>query len=540
MPLSERVTLAAQVAETVAAAHSVGILHNDLKPSNILVAHRSLGVDAATGGPESSAWEVKVVDFGVASLSDPERLAQFDITHHGAFDADTQGDPKNSPFGTAMYLAPELVAGTLPTVRADVYALGVILYQLACGDFLEPPSPGWETRVPDPLLRQDIAESANIDPDLRLSSAGELALRLRTLDARREEQKQHEEAVAAAQRLEQTLAAARVRRPWIIAAALALMVGLCVSLWFYRSAVRDRDIANAQSRTLSAMNSFLTQDLLAQGNPYSDASAKHADPKETLAAAITRVLPLIDQRFRDSPEGAGSLHAEVAAGLVNRADFSTAEAQYELAAKSFRAAQGPLSQKAIIAELRRDEILLAKRTPQTISKAQVDFEKQEQLIARVKDPSPELQAWQALTQAGLLGLGSHPEKAVPVLTDAVRRAEGTPGFERTLLLSLKLRFSLVYMELQQWNNVERVNRDVIGYLTSLNGPESPTLFQPQLFLEEALNNEGKYQETIALGRSNYARFSKVLGPSNLLTLSSLEVLAEAGRQSGRLRERDQR
>ena len=84
-----------------------------------------------------------------------------------------------------MYLAPEVLAGQSPSAAADVYALGVMLYQLMVGDFRKPLAPGWEAEIKDPLLREDIADAACGDPAKRLNSAADLVERLLTLDERR-------------------------------------------------------------------------------------------------------------------------------------------------------------------------------------------------------------------------------------------------------------------------------------------------------------------------------------------------------------------
>src|SRR5580698_1651584 len=167
-----RLRLLIDVAQAVAAAHDIGVLHKDLKPANILV------VPGSHGG-----WQVKLADFGSASLFEPSRLHALGITNLGF--TQTAGLENDSLTGTLMYLAPEVLAGQSPSAGADVYALGVMLYQLAIADFRKPLAPGWEADVNDPLLREDIADAACGDPAKRLNSAANLVERLLTLDQRR-------------------------------------------------------------------------------------------------------------------------------------------------------------------------------------------------------------------------------------------------------------------------------------------------------------------------------------------------------------------
>ena len=98
----------------------------------------------------------------------------------------TQTQAISSNSGTPLYLAPEVAAGQSATIRSDVYALGVTLYQFLVGDFSRPLAPGWEQDIDDALLRQDIADAANGDPARRLDSATALAERIRSLATRHE------------------------------------------------------------------------------------------------------------------------------------------------------------------------------------------------------------------------------------------------------------------------------------------------------------------------------------------------------------------
>ncbi len=208
--LSTRIALIADVAKAVAAAHEAGVLHKDLKPANILVESNADGT-----------YQVKVADFGSASLVEPARLHALGITNLGL--TQTIGPQLSSLTGTMMYLAPEVLSGQPPKAAADVYSLGVMLYQTVVGDFRRPLAPGWEAAVDDPLLREDIADAACGDPARRLKSAAELGERLINLDSRRAEREQESEAEKRRQLAERKRAKVRARIPWVLLAAVLVL-----------------------------------------------------------------------------------------------------------------------------------------------------------------------------------------------------------------------------------------------------------------------------------------------------------------------------
>ena len=125
------------------------------------------------------------------------------------------------------------MSGNPPTALADVYALGVILYQTVIGDFSKPLSLGWEDNVEDPLLREDIAAAAGGDPARRLKTADDLAERLRSLEERRAERNRLEQEQLRKQLDQRRRADARARRPWIAIATIAALV-LAAVLYLHR------------------------------------------------------------------------------------------------------------------------------------------------------------------------------------------------------------------------------------------------------------------------------------------------------------------
>jgi serine/threonine-protein kinase len=107
-PLGEArvVGIVAQVLSALAAAHAAGIVHRDLKPANVMVE------------PTAEGDRVKVLDFGIATQGEGDLEAR--LTAHGAV------------FGTPAYMSPEQVRGDPLDARSDLYAVGVVLFELLC------------------------------------------------------------------------------------------------------------------------------------------------------------------------------------------------------------------------------------------------------------------------------------------------------------------------------------------------------------------------------------------------------------------------
>lgn len=100
----ESVKIILQVLEGLGAAHDLGIMHRDLKPGNIMITQRGF---------------VKLMDFGIARLENTERMTR-----------------QNSVIGTLDYLSPELIKGAAPSKASDLYAVGVMLYEMLSGQTL--------------------------------------------------------------------------------------------------------------------------------------------------------------------------------------------------------------------------------------------------------------------------------------------------------------------------------------------------------------------------------------------------------------------
>jgi serine/threonine protein kinase len=214
VPLEEALVIAKQIADALEAAHEKGIVHRDLKPANIKIK------------PDGT---VKVLDFGLAKMADPP---------------ESSGRPEHSPtltldaatrvgvvLGTAAYMPPEQARGKSVDRRADIWAFGVVLYEMLTGQRLfdgetvsdtlievATKEPDWD-RIPavpgknvQRLLRRCLAK----EPKRRLRDIGEAWF---LLEDTGEQPRVQPTAVPAAPR--------RRRLPWIVAtAATAAAIGL--------------------------------------------------------------------------------------------------------------------------------------------------------------------------------------------------------------------------------------------------------------------------------------------------------------------------
>ncbi len=116
-PWAHVCAIGARIADALCAAHSMGIVHRDLKPENVLL-------EARHGGPPIA----KVLDFGIASRPQGGSAARGRERAEAA-----RCDPGRKSAGTPGYMAPEQAMGGALDERADLYALGVILWEMLAG-----------------------------------------------------------------------------------------------------------------------------------------------------------------------------------------------------------------------------------------------------------------------------------------------------------------------------------------------------------------------------------------------------------------------
>jgi Tol biopolymer transport system component/predicted Ser/Thr protein kinase len=190
LPMAEVLRYGAQIAEALAAAHHKGIVHRDLKPGNIMLAKSG----------------VKVLDFGLAKSQSDDTLTAIDAV-----------------MGTPAYMAPEQRDGKPCDGGADIYALGIVIYEMATG---RRPQPGEQCDLLPEKLAHAVRRCLAQDPEERWQSARDLKTEIEW---------------AAEDTRGETPALSRGRngRPWLIPTAVAIMVLLALALVYLRKPAAD-------------------------------------------------------------------------------------------------------------------------------------------------------------------------------------------------------------------------------------------------------------------------------------------------------------
>jgi len=234
LPLQEALDIGRQIAEGLQAAHSKGIVHRDIKPGNVLIT------------PDG---RVKILDFGLALLTERSKLTQVDTT-----------------VGTVSYMSPEQTLGSGTDHRTDIWALGVVLYEVVTGQqpfkgdydkavmysiLNEEPEPitSLRTGVPmelEVLVGKCLAKAA----DERYKEASDVVVDIATIKRKLESGKS---TVVPAARTKDALASPKAKPNRLILVGAVAAAALFCGLWLNGRRVGDTPATSAPSYKLTQL-----------------------------------------------------------------------------------------------------------------------------------------------------------------------------------------------------------------------------------------------------------------------------------------------
>ena len=514
----ERLRLFRTVCAAVQYAHAHLVVHRDLKPSNILVTQ--------DGTP-------KLLDFGIAKqLENPDVPAN-----------QTQTELRL----TRAYAAPEQLRREPVGVYTDVYALGVILYELLAG------KPPYELERCTPLEAETMITGER-EPEKPSASAkrveagkdawGDLdVLCLKAM--KKEVSRRYHSVVELTQDIDRYLKGEplkarpdtvkyrlqkflkRNRRPVVTAALVfTLVAGLIV--FFTLRLARERDRANRETAIATAINQFLSNDLLGRTDPFKSGKAQ-----ESFAEVVNRASPQIDAQFSGEPAVAARLHETIARAFDNRSDYARARQEYARANDLFQRSEGPLSQDAIAVRLRWAVLEAQSAEPGSLARAQSLVHEAEKSILKIAQPREDLAVLLPYARGAVAIAADDAQSANKNFAEALRQQRTTSSLDAVTEARLKQMVSFSYIRLDEGAKAEPLLREVIGVYANKYCQDSPDVLHARSFLSMALMRQHKYADAIRETNLIYPALAAKLGEDHHVTLAVLGTRAASEGYLGR-------
>ncbi|MEM7249005.1 MAG: serine/threonine-protein kinase [Acidobacteriota bacterium] len=518
----ERLELLARVCDAVHHAHQKAIIHRDLKPDNILV---------------DDNGQPKILDFGVAKATDVDVANATMATSTGQI------------IGTVPYMSPEQVMGDLDRLdtRSDVYALGIILFELLAGhrplDLRGKSLPQMAQLIREqeaPLLgtvddayRGDVetivAKCLEKDVERRYASTAELAADLRRHLA--------DEPIAArpasiGYQLQKMARKNRVLVLGIAATFLSLTLGVIGTTWQMMRANRaraqaeqERQEAVRQANIARAVNEFLNDDLLMAVAPENTTN-REITVREALDAASER----IDGRFPEEPLVEASVRHAIGRTYMSLGRLDDARRQLDDAVELGR--EGAGADNADTLRFQNSQAVLLSEQGRHAEAEPLLVEILETQRSTLGDTHRDTLAVANNLALVLQEQGRHAE-AEPLLAEVLGGLRETRGPEHQDTVTALVNLGLVQLASGHFDEAEPSLVEAHAINQRLLGEEHPRTLAAAGNVAVLRAGQGRLDEAAGLHRGTLELRRRVLGNDHPDTLSSLTHLADVRRRQVR-------
>jgi len=504
--IEARLRLFITICDAVQHAHQKGVIHRDLKPANILVTENSIP---------------KILDFGVAR----------------ATDADVQATLYTTPgqlVGTLAYMSPEQVSMATDKLdtRSDVYALGVILYELLAGRLPYEVSEGSiagairviEESEPKSLTSASRALRGDLDtivlrslrkcPDDRYQSASDLAADIHRFLNR--------EPIAArppsaGYQLRKFAQRNKALVGGVMATFVALVLGVIGTGYGMLEMTNQRNEARLQASIVVAVNTFFADDLLAQADPKIE-----PDREIPLHVALDRAAERIEGKFEDAPLVEASIRRTIGRTYDNLGKYESARLQLTRALDLYSAELGDWHEDTI--QCRSDLGMLLMNVG--------EYDRAERIFLDILAVRKEdLGALHRETISPLQNLGAiyleqgRYDQAEPILMETLsvlRRDEPVDDGEVAITLN---NLGSAYMYMGRLQEAEKLFNEGLNLQKRVHGPEHPNTLQAMAALGTLFANQRRFDDAVELLSSALELQRRVLGEDHRNTLQTAGVLA---------------
>ncbi|MCA9276998.1 MAG: serine/threonine protein kinase [Phycisphaerales bacterium] len=543
----DRLALIMQVCAAAQHAHTKGIIHRDLKPANILVA-------MADGVPLC-----KVIDYGVAKALDDDDASLVGLTaltNPGAM------------IGTPLYMSPEQAQGSVQVdTRSDVYAIGVVLYELLCG---RTPFDELMSGTRDPgRIRSAIETADPATPSTRLSRASRSGERgdgvtpsfestaLRgeldwiTMKAiARDPERRYASASALADDLRRYLAnepvlagpetrAYRVskfvrrNRVGVVAggiAAAGILAGSVFSIWFgvqanaAREAEQKQRVEAEQNEAIAqAVNDFLRNDLLAAVDP-----TRTADREITMREVLDRASVTVGERFADQPLVEAAIRSTLALTYERLGYPQEGEPHRRREMEIYSTVAGVDDVRAITARTSlATTMLMLARFDEAIGLLTRNIE----LIDNRSEFERDLLTIKNNLASAYLELGRYAD-AAPILAETLDAKRRDLGDRDQSTLTSAFNLAGLYFSLGDMDQAEQLYREAYEGRAAVLGETDPKTISSVVMLGRVLGELQRFDEAEALITSALAIAQERLDPGHPMQISLVGAHAGLLRKQG--------